>query len=273
MEPMRRDHWESEAKFFDAVAEERGRKLTPMAPETFARYSSPSLRKRFAREFRLRLLGPLRGKTVIDVGCGDGRDTVLLAKLGAARVTGVDLSPGAIALAQRRAEVDGVADRVDFVCAPVETAQIADGSYDIVWCNAILHHLTDNLDLVMRNMSRWAKPDGLISFAEPINLNQTLRRIRKLIPVSSGEATPDERPLEAHDLATIRRWMGRLHVRHFGLLGRLDQFILTDFNYERSSRLRQLAVNVTNAIDWALLSLPGVNRLGSLAVMWGPRAP
>ena len=66
--------------------------------------------------------------------------------------------------------------------------------------------------------------------------------------------------------------MGRLNVRHFGLLARLDQFILTDFNYEKSSRLRQAAVNVTNTIDWALLSLPLLNRLGSLAVMWGPRA-
>jgi 2-polyprenyl-3-methyl-5-hydroxy-6-metoxy-1,4-benzoquinol methylase len=267
---MRRDHWESEAKFFDSVARGRAGRLKPTDPATLERYASPGLRKRFAREFRLRLLRPLAGKSVIDVGCGDGRDTVLLAKLGAARVTGVDIAPGAIELARRRAELDGVADRVDFVCAPVETASIPSGSYDIVWCNAILHHLTDNLEVVMRNMVRWARPDGVISFAEPINLNQTLRRLRMLIPVAKGHATPDERPLEPRDLEIIRRHVGALHVRCFGLLGRLDQFILESFNYEKSSPLRRAAVNVTNALDWALLSLPGVSRLGSLAVMWGP---
>lgn len=266
---MRDEHWKSEAEFFDAVAQVHRTSLAPMDPLALARYSAKEQRRRFARELRFRTVGNLTGKSVIDVGCGDGVDTVFLARLGAARVTGIDISPGAIQLARERAEISGVGDRVDFICAPVEAASIAQGTYDVVWCNAILHHLTDNLDLVMRNMSRWAKRDGLLSFFEPTNFNQTLRRLRKMIPISSGGATPDERPLEPRDIEIVRRYVPRLQVRHFGLLGRIDQFVLTQFNYERSSWPRQAIVNLTATLDWFLLSLPGVDRLGSYSVMWG----
>ena len=59
--------------------------------------SSPALRRRFNKEFRFMLMGDLRGKAVLDVGCGDGLNAVMLARLGA-RVTGVDVSPRAVAL-------------------------------------------------------------------------------------------------------------------------------------------------------------------------------
>ena len=49
------------------------------------------------------------GTRVLDVGCGVGRWSRLLAKRGA-RVTGIDLSPTMIAQARERAVVDGVVD-------------------------------------------------------------------------------------------------------------------------------------------------------------------
>src|SRR5579871_5080303 len=53
------------------------------------------------------------GKRVLDVGCGVGRWSRLLAARGA-QVTGVDLSPTMIAESQRRAAAEGVADRCQF---------------------------------------------------------------------------------------------------------------------------------------------------------------
>lgn len=266
---MRSDHWTGEAGFFDAVAERHRAQLQPTDPLAIARYSSPRLRRRFARELRFRIVGDLRGKVVADVGCGEGRDTVMLAKLGAKRVIGIDLSPKAIELARDRARIDSVSDRVELVCAPVELVELASDCVDVVWCNAILHHLTENLDPVMRSIVRWARPEAILTFQEPTNLNQTLRRIRKLIPVRATEPTPDERPLEATDLAIIARYVRNLQHRHFGLFGRLDPFVLTSFNYERSSALRRAFVNVSAAVDWALLGLPGFDRLGSRTLLWG----
>src|SRR5436305_14592804 len=53
------------------------------------------------------------GTRVLDVGCGVGRWSRLLAARGA-QVTGVDLSPTMIAQAQQRAAAEGVADRCQF---------------------------------------------------------------------------------------------------------------------------------------------------------------
>src|SRR5437762_470841 len=52
-------------------------------------------------------LGDLRGKTVLDYGCGHGMAAVVLARAGAA-VSAFDLSPGYVAEAKDRATANGV---------------------------------------------------------------------------------------------------------------------------------------------------------------------
>ena len=270
--------WKSQADFFDNEAELRRHEVGITDPLALKRYGNPSARRRFARELRFRVVRPLEGKTVLDVGCGEGSDTVLLAQLGAAHVVGLDCSPKALELTRLRAESNGVADRVELVCAPVETAELSPRSFDIIWCNAILHHLTHAIELVMRRMALWSKPDGLLSFAEPTSLSPTLRRVRKLIPISVGDVTEDERPLETADLEIMRRHVPDLIVRHFRLFGRIDELILRrippgstlpQFNYERAPLPKRALVNAIASLDWLLLSLPGIDRLGSMSVMWG----
>ncbi len=269
---MREDHWPGEAEFFDRQAANRLQRVRPPDPRTLARYAGRR-RRRFAPEFRLLTVGSLEGKRVVDVGCGEGQDAVLLARLGAAEVVGVDLSAQAIAVARRRAELAGVGDRVDFVCAPVETARLPERAFDVVWCNAILHHVLDNLDEVLARLASWAAPGGVVSFAEPVSESRALRRLRRLLPTAQ-EVTADERPLEPADLARLRRHLPDLALRRFGLLGRLDRFVLAGCcSYEGSSWPRRAFANVTAAADRVLLALPGLARLGSSAVMWGhPRA-
>jgi SAM-dependent methyltransferase len=54
------------------------------------------------------------GDVVIDVGCGSGVLSFVAARLGAARVYGVDLSPQAVEIARKNAETLGLQDRVEF---------------------------------------------------------------------------------------------------------------------------------------------------------------
>ena len=75
----------------------------------------------------MRLLGDLRDKRVLDIGCcGEGTNSILLAKLGA-QVTGVDISPKSIELAERRAEINQVTGSYRFLCSPLETAELESG--------------------------------------------------------------------------------------------------------------------------------------------------
>jgi 2-polyprenyl-3-methyl-5-hydroxy-6-metoxy-1,4-benzoquinol methylase len=263
----REERWREEARFFDGWAEKWGEDALPIDPLALQRYTRPVLRRRFNKEFRFRVMGDLRGKTLLDVGCGDGLNAVMLAKMGA-NVTGIDVSPKAIELARRRGEVNGVSDRLSLVAAPLETANLPPDTFDLVWADGILHHVLDDLELVLDRLTRWVKPEGLLVFAEPVNLFHALRRLRFMIPVET-EATPDERPLVRSEVELVRRYVPDLQMRHFSLFGRLDQFILIKFNYERSSLLRRAIVNGIDFFDYGLLSLPGVKRLGSSCVMYG----
>lgn len=259
--------WEEEARFFDQLADGVDDATLAIDPLALQRYSAPVLRQKFNKEFRFRTLGPLAGKTLLDIGCGDGLNAVMFAKMGA-HVTGLDISPGAIQLARRRAELNGVSERTNFICAPIETADLPPDSFDIVWGDAILHHVLADLDLVLRHLARACKPGGLMLFSEPVNLANPLRRLRSLIPVHA-EATPDERPLIKGELDLLKHYVPNLRSKYYGLFGRLDQFILTNYNYERSSVTRRAIVNAIGSIDYALLSLPLVKRLASICVLWG----
>ncbi|HZX94182.1 MAG TPA: class I SAM-dependent methyltransferase [Myxococcales bacterium] len=257
-----------EAEFFDRWAEESIKKLQPIDPRIVDRYRSPG--KWYPKEYCITLLGDLRGKRILDVGCGEGEDAILLAKLGAI-VTGFDVSPGAISVAKRRAEIDGVSDRVSFICAPLAEAQLPQGSFDVIWFDNILHHVLDELDFVMRKILASAKPGADLICIEPVNLNKTLRKIRFLVPVHT-EVTPGERPLEKHDLAVIDNLVP-VRRRHFLFLGRLIRFILGGYRYESAAFFQRLLADLVVASDRVLLSLPRVEHLGGLAVMHGKIGP
>lgn len=262
----RRLQWEEESNFFDERASKAAESLEPIDPLTVKRYTSP-LRKRLPPEYRFHILGKLDGKTVLEVGCGDGANAILLAKLGA-QVVGVDVSQESIALANKRAALNGVRDSVEFVCSPLELVNLPPDHFDMVVGVAILHHVIATLDLVLRRLVAAAKPRGLFLFAEPINFNSTLRRIRLSLPVRT-EATPDERPLEKSEVDVVRHSVPDLLIRPFALFGRLDRFVLSDSNYEKSSVRRRMISNVLAAADWVLLSSPGIRNLGGTAVLYG----
>src|ERR687885_963383 len=108
------------------------------------------IRPAFAR------LGDVAGLDVLDYGCGHGMAAVVLARRGA-RVTALDLSPGYLAEARRRARANGVT--VDFVQGDAERLPFADGGFDRVWGNAVLHHL--DLRLAGAELSRVLAPGGV----------------------------------------------------------------------------------------------------------------
>src|SRR5262245_8040667 len=104
-------------------------------------------------------LGDVTGLRVLDYGCGHGMAAVVLARRGA-RVMAFDLSPGYLAEARNRARANGVC--VDYVCADGERLPFADGSFDRVWGNAVLHHL--DMDRAARELRRVLRPGGSAVF-------------------------------------------------------------------------------------------------------------
>ncbi|MBN9118280.1 MAG: methyltransferase domain-containing protein [Planctomycetes bacterium] len=160
------------------------------------------------------LLGELRGKAALDYGCGHGMAAVAMARAGAT-VTAFDLSPGYVNEARARAAANGVS--VECVTADGEALPFADGTFDAVWGNAILHHL--DLTKAGRELKRVLKPGGVAVFCEPWGGNPVLNFARRSLPYPGKDRTPDEQPLTRRDLRPLRAIFPQVEVRGFQLLG------------------------------------------------------
>jgi len=106
------------------------------------------------------------GTRVLDVGCGVGRWSRLLASRGA-RVTGVDLSPTMIAEARRRAAASGLASRCRFMVQDSASLEIP-GSFDLILCVTVLQHILDGAALrsALRRMASHLAPGGRLVLLE-----------------------------------------------------------------------------------------------------------
>lgn len=81
-------------------------------------------------------VAPARAPSVADVGTGSGIIAVCLAKhLPGSRVTAIDISPAALAVAQENAKQHGVTDRIEFVESDLFAAVAGDGLFDFVVSN------------------------------------------------------------------------------------------------------------------------------------------
>jgi ubiquinone/menaquinone biosynthesis C-methylase UbiE len=106
------------------------------------------------------------GAHVLDVGCGVGRWSSMLAKRGA-RVTGMDLSPTMIDQARRRAAADGVGDRCRFLVQDLARLDAGE-QFDLIIGVTVLQHILDPAALrdAVQRMSAHLTPGGRMVLLE-----------------------------------------------------------------------------------------------------------
>ena len=189
-------------------------RVRPTLAEVFRRYQEPAAGTAFALEYAFHLVGNVRGLRVLDLGCGSGAHAMLLAARGA-RVIGLDLSEDLLRLARRRAELDAVADRVAPLQASAHALPVVTGSIDVVFGNAILHHL--DLDAAAREVHRVLAPGGRAVFREPLRNSRTVSRLRQLIPYRQQDVSPFEHPLTTVEINRFAAPFAQLRAREFEL--------------------------------------------------------
>jgi SAM-dependent methyltransferase len=243
--------YQREMEFFDAVASHT--RVAPMSAATFRRYARPTRPHLFGKEMMFWLAGDLRGQHVLEVGCGEGVVSCQLAYCGAT-VTGIDLSPGSVAVARRRAALHGLP--VTCQVGNVETDDLGEECFDLVWCDLVLHHLVGALDTVVGKIARALRPGGLFLAREPVAYAGWLRGLRRWVPVAVP-ATPDEQPFRAAEWAVIARHFPAFRRRYYRILARIDRL---------TRRLPLIACAAT--LDHWLLALPGTRFLAGNVVFW-----
>jgi SAM-dependent methyltransferase len=130
-------------------------------------------------EAEVRFLGDVRGRRVLEVGCGAGQCARWLVSQGAS-VVGLDLSFRQLQHSRRIDEATGIA--VPAVCATATAVPLADACFDLA-CSAFgaLPFVAD-VDVVMREVARVLRPGGRWVFAT----THPLRWVFPDDPSSSG---------------------------------------------------------------------------------------
>ena len=125
------------------------------------------------------LVAPIKkGQKVLDIGCGTGNLTLRAAAKGAA-VKGIDVNPGMLAVARRRAEAARLSLEIAFVEMGVaELGSEPPESYDVVMSGLCFSELTaDELAYTLKEINRILKPGGLLLVADEVRPRNPLKWI------------------------------------------------------------------------------------------------
>lgn len=112
-------------------------------------------------ENELGLLGDVKGRNILELGCGGGQNAIVLTKWGAT-VIGLDLSMAQLAYATELADSEGVSTK--FVQGNMEDlSQFQNNSFDIALSSHAIGYVED-LNVVYRETARVLKPGGFLVF-------------------------------------------------------------------------------------------------------------
>jgi cyclopropane-fatty-acyl-phospholipid synthase len=184
------------------------------------------------RELVCTKLALKEGERVLDVGCGWGSFAVHAAKRHGVHVTGITLSEPQAELARRRAEEEGVGDRVDI--RVMDYRELAGEPYDAIASIGMVEHVgASQIDEYAATLARLLEPGGRL-------LNHGISRLRygepEAGPFSERYVFPDAAPLHLSRMQaafektgfetrhvegfrldyaqTLREWQRRLESNH-----------------------------------------------------------
>jgi SAM-dependent methyltransferase len=194
-------------------------------------------------------LGELKGRTLLDVGCGLGEAAVYFALLGA-DVTATDLSPGMCATARRLADCNGV--RIATHVSAAENLGLpADQQFDIVYTGNTLHHV--DIAATMPRLLRHLKPDGTFVSWDPVAYNPVINIYRRR---AMKVRTEDEHPLRLADIRAVRAHFHQSHTRWFWLSTLLIFCVMAVVQRRDPNRERYWKTVIEEAGRWAWLYRP-----------------
>lgn len=139
---------------------------------------------------------PLKGKRILDVGCGGGILADAMARSGA-DVLGIDLSTKALRVAQLHA-LEAQTEGIDYREVSAEALALEmPGRFDVVTCMEMLEHVPDP-SLVVRACAALVKPGGHVFFS-------TINRNAKayLFAIVGAEYILNLLPRGTHDYAKL----------------------------------------------------------------------
>lgn len=194
-------------------------------------------------------LPDIRGKRVLDLGCGLGEASVYFALRGA-KVTSVDLSKPMLDVVQRLAKRYNVSVRT--VQASVEQLKFPSGtSFDIVYVGNVFHHV--DIAKTLAGIHKYLKPTGVLVLWEPLHYNPIINVYRR---IATSVRSHDERPFTMADIDVFKREFPHAEIRWFWLSTLVIFVIMAVVQRRNPNKERYWKSIIKEAESWEWLYKP-----------------
>jgi SAM-dependent methyltransferase len=194
-------------------------------------------------------LGGIKGKRLLDVGCGLGEASVYFAILGA-DVTSSDLSKGMLDATRRLAQINGVTVKTHVASA--EDMQLSpDTKFDIIYAGNLLHHV--DIEETITRIKPHLADDGVFVTWDPLAYNPVINVYRSM---AIDVRTPDEHPLKWEDIKLFHKYFRSVETRYFWLTTLIIFVIMALAQRRNPNKERFWKVVVQEEKKWAWLYAP-----------------
>jgi magnesium-protoporphyrin O-methyltransferase len=191
--------------YFDRTAAAAWEKLTSDAPVGRIRATVRAGRDRMRGTLLSWLGEDLRGKRILDAGCGTGALAVEAARRGA-QVHAIDLSPTLVNLARQRIPQD-VAHLVEFHSGDMLDPTLGDFDH-VVAMDSIIHYQTDDAVRVLAQLAERTRDSIVFTFAPRTPLLAAMISVGRLFP--RADRAPWLEPMAQERIARLMRGHGVL---------------------------------------------------------------
>ncbi|UXC89785.1 methyltransferase domain-containing protein [Sphingobium sp. RSMS] len=182
----------------------------------------------------------VRGKRVLDIACGTGYGSAILAS-AAAEVVGIDISAEAVGIAQSRFSLPNLTYQI----ADCFALPFADGAFDIVVANEMIEHVADH-EALIREAKRVLATDGALLVSTPNK------------PVYNRFRTPNVFHISEVDLAEFAREL-QAQFAHVQLTGTRMALVSMAFGLDDKAHASGKGVAKIYGSDMGLSGRPQVD--------------
>lgn len=165
-----RAFWNSEADAFQRIYTHRKSKFANTLDQIFRK----DMYERFV--FTIEHCEPIKGRTFLDVGCGNALYSLELARKGAAKVVGIDISEVMIGLCKQSSDNENLSD----VCTFIQTDLLdykPESTFDVSFGIGLFDYISDPLP-VLKRMREVSTDKAIMAFPRLWTWRAPVRKVR-----------------------------------------------------------------------------------------------
>lgn len=168
-----RAFWNSEADAFQRIYTHR--------KSAFANTLDKIFRKDMYERFQFTIANcePIKGRTFLDVGCGNALYSLELARKGAAKVVGIDIAEVMIGLCQKQSDEQNLSDRCTFIQTDLLEYK-PESKFDVSFGIGLFDYISDPLP-VLKKMREVSTDKAIMAFPRLYTWRAPVRKVRLTI--------------------------------------------------------------------------------------------